>query len=50
MISLTCGVFIKDTNELIFRTETDSQTLKTNLQLPKMTGVGEGWPEGLGLT
>ena len=28
MMSLTCGVFIKDTNELIYRTETDSQILK----------------------
>ena len=27
----------KDTNELIYRTETDSQTLK-NIQLPKGTG------------
>ena len=27
----------KDSNELIFRTETDSQTLKTNLWLPKGT-------------
>ena len=24
-----------DTNELIYKTETDSQTLKTNLRLPK---------------
>ena len=24
-----------DTNELFYRTETDSQTLKTNLRLPK---------------
>ena len=30
-----------DTNELIFRTETDSQTLK-NLGLPKGTGWGVG--------
>ena len=29
MISLICGTPKKDTNELIFRTETDSQTLKT---------------------
>ena len=26
---------INDTNELIYKTETDSQTQKTNLQLPK---------------
>ena len=38
----------KDTNELICRTETDSQTLKN---LPKGTGRGqEGWTGGLGLT
>ena len=36
----------KDTNELICRKETDSQTLKTNLWLPKGTG-GEG-RDGLG--
>ena len=27
-----------DTNKLIYRTETDSQTYKTNLQLPKGKG------------
>ena len=43
---LICGVFKKDINELICRTETDSQTLKTNLWLPKGTGgVGR---DGLG--
>ena len=30
----------KDINEFICRTETDSQTLKTNSWLPKRTGVG----------
>ena len=39
---------IKDTNELMCRMETDSQTLK-NLWLPKGTGGGEEWTEGLGL-
>ena len=29
---------------------TDSQTLKTNIWLPKGTGGGEEWTEGLGLT
>ena len=29
-----------DTNELIYETETDSQTLKTNLWLPKGKGGG----------
>ena len=28
----------KDTNELIYKTETDSQTSKTNLRLPKGKG------------
>ena len=37
-----------DTNELIYRTETDSQTSKTNLRLPKGKG-GEGinWEFGI---
>ena len=30
----------KDTNELIYKTETDSQTQKTNSWLPKGKGVG----------
>ena len=41
----------KDTNELIFRTETDSQTLK-NLWLPKGTDGGWGrmdWGFGIGI-
>ena len=34
----------KNTNELICRTETHSQTLKTNLRLPKgQAGSGEEW-------
>ena len=37
-----------DTKELIYKTETDSQTLKTNLWLPKGTGgAGYGWSGGL---
>ena len=31
-----------DTNELIYKTETDSQTQKTNLRLPKGKLRGEG--------
>ena len=31
-----------DTNELIYKTEADSQTQKTNLWLPKGKGVGLG--------
>ena len=30
-----------DTNELIYKTETDSQTEKANLRLPKGKGRGE---------
>ena len=43
MISLICGIKKKsDTNELIYKTETDSQTSKTNLWLPKAKCGGEG--------
>ena len=41
----------KDTNELIYRTETDTQTLK-NIQLPKGTGGGKrgmDWGFGIGI-
>ena len=41
MISLICGIFLSDTNELIYKTNTYSQTQKTNLWLPKWKG-GEG--------
>ena len=37
----------KDANELICRTETDSQTLKINLWFPKGTSLGKAG--GLGL-
>ena len=40
MISLRCGMERNDTNKLIYETGTDSQTLKTNLWLPR--GKGEG--------
>ena len=36
-------------NELICRTETDSQTLKTNLELPKGTGGRVDWEFGIGI-
>ena len=40
-----------DTNGLICRTETDLQTLKANVWLPKKIDCeGEGWTWGLGLT
>ena len=45
-----------DTNELIYETETDSQTQRTDLWLPRGRGVegagqggGEGWIGNLGL-
>ena len=47
MISLICGILKRDANEPIYRTETESQTLKINLRLPK--GTGGGGREGLGV-
>ena len=41
MILLTCGILKSNTNELIFKTETDSQTDKTILWLPKWKGTGD---------
>ena len=38
-----------DTNKLIYKTETDSQTLRTGLWLPWGWVVGEGWIGSLGL-
>ena len=49
MIIPICGIFKKnDTNEIICRTEADSQTLK-NLWLPKGDRRGVGVREGLGV-
>ena len=42
MISHICGIQKNDINELIYKTETDAQTQKTNLWLPKGKGRGEG--------
>ena len=42
IISLICGIQKNDTNELNYKLETDSQTLKTNLWLPKEKGRGAG--------
>ena len=42
--SLIGGILKKDTNELIYKTETNSQISKTNLWLPKETGWGM-WEE-----
>ena len=49
IISLICGISKKDTNELICRTETDSQTLE-NFWLPKeqVSGGGMDWGFGSG--
>ena len=38
MTSLLYGVLKNDTNELIYKTEIDSQTQETNLWLPKWGG------------
>ena len=43
MLSFKCGILKNHTNELIHKTETNSQTLKTSLWLQKWKGVGEGW-------
>ena len=38
-----------DTNEPIYKTETDSQSERTDLWLPRGRGVGEGRTGSLGL-
>ena len=40
MISLTCRIKKKDTNEFIYKTETDSQTSKTVLSKGKLGEEG----------
>ena len=40
ILSLICGILKNGTNELIYKIETDSQTLKTDLWLPKGKGGG----------
>ena len=42
MISLICGIEETNTNELIYKTETDPQAQKANLQLSKGEGGGKG--------
>ena len=44
MISLTCGILNKDTNELTYKTEIDSENQRINVWTP--TGE-KGW-DGLG--
>ena len=41
--------FKYDTNEPIYETETESQTKRTDLWLPRERGPGEGWSGRLGL-
>ena len=49
MISLICGILKNDTNELIYKTEIDPQTQKTNLWLSKeIVGGGTGRGDKLG--
>ena len=43
-ISLICGIYKRDINELIYETERDSQTYITNSWLPK--GEGINWEFG----
>ena len=38
-----------DTNEPIYKTETDSQTQRADLGLPRERGLGEGWSRRLRL-
>ena len=47
MIPLIYGIYKDDNNELIYKTETDLQNLKTNLWLPK--GKGGGGRDKLGV-
>ena len=47
--SLRGGLLIYATKKCIYKKETDSQTLKTNIWLPKGRVVGKGWVGGLGL-
>ena len=50
MIPLLCGVLKNDTNELIYKTETDSQIYKTNLLGAKGEKKEVGIIRNLGLT
>ena len=49
MMSLICGSKKNDTNELIYKMETDLETLKTNLLLPNGKEMGGGQVRRLGL-
>ena len=50
MIQLICLILKNDTNEFIYKTETDSQTQRMNLWLPGEMGREEGQIKSLGLT
>ena len=50
IISLTWGILKNGTNELIYKIETDAQTLKTDLWLPKGKGGGKDKFRSLELT
>jgi len=41
-----CGCVKCGTNEPIYRTETDSQTRRTDLWVPRGRGEGVGWMDG----
>ena len=43
MISIICGLLKNDTNELIYKTETDSQTQRTDLWFPRRREWGNLW-------
>ena len=49
-ISLICEILKNGVNKLIYKTETYSQTSKTNLWLPAGKACGEGKIRSLGLT
>ena len=50
MILLICGILKNDTNKLICKTETDSQSLKTNLRILKGKGRRRtNWGFGIGI-
>ena len=45
-----CGILKKDTNELLCKTETDSQDFENKLMVTKGDKGGEGWTGGLRLS
>ena len=48
--AITCMWNLKyGTNEPVYKTETDAQTQRTDLWLPRGTGEGVGWTGSLGL-